>query len=312
MLDLDQLDELRPGLVRFCYRMLGSVFEAEDAAQETVARAWQSRASFQREASLRTWLYRIATNICVDLLRSRARRAVPMDFGPASPVAAIASAEPSAQPWISPFPGRTASGDGDPAELVISKETIRLAFVAALQHLPARQRAVLILRDVLSWPAAEVGELLGASVPSVNSALQRARSTIGNGLTSESPDDLAAFDRELLSKYVSAFERYDIDALVGLLQEDAIQSMPPFPMWLQGATSIGSFMLGPGAECRGSRLVPTVANGSPAFGQYRRDPKGGYLPWSLQVLEVRAGRVAELHCFLDTALFPVFGLPTSP
>jgi RNA polymerase sigma-70 factor (ECF subfamily) len=300
ILDRQGLDNLRPGLVGYCYRMLGSAFEADDAVQETLLRAWQSRESFAGRSALRTWLYRIATNVCIDVLRSRARRAMPMDLGPAA--TQMGEIEPSDYPWMSPLPDHH-----DPADVVVEKESIRLAFVAALQYLPARPRAVLILRDVLGWPAAEVAELLEASTASVHTALRRARASLAEkSLDASPPNELSAQDRELLAGYVDAFERYDINALVALLHADAIQSMPPYALWLRGAEAIGAFMLGPGAECRGSRLVATSANGAPAFGQYRQ---GGRLPWALQVLQIRDGRIAELHCFLDTDLFARFGLP---
>jgi RNA polymerase sigma-70 factor, ECF subfamily len=307
LLDLDRLEGHRPGLVGYCYRMLGSVFEADDAAQETMVRAWRGAGSFAGHASVRSWLYRIATNVCIDVLRGRARRAVPMDLGPAGAVEAVVGAGPVPRPWVTPIPD-----PADPADLVVARESVRLAFVAALQHLPARQRAILILRDVLAWPAAEVAELLEVSVATVNSALLRARATLAarDPATSRA-EALTDGDRELLAGYVDAFERYDIEALVGLLHDDAVQSMPPYEVWLRGAGEIGRFMLGPGAGCRGSRLLPTAANGMPAFGQFRADGHGGHLPWALQVLELRDGRVAALHAFLDTELFGVFGLPAA-
>jgi RNA polymerase sigma-70 factor, ECF subfamily len=212
--------------------------------------------------------------------------------------------------------GRVLADAGDPAELAVNREAVRLAFIAALQHLPPRQRAVLILREVLRWKATEVAELLDTTVASVNSALQRARSTLAStdSAVPESfqPDDDA--QRALLARYVDAFERYDLDALVALLHEDATQNMPPYELWLRGPTEISRWMLGPGIGCRGSRLVPTVANGVPAFGQYRASgPGGSFEPWSLQVLEIADGRIAGLTFFLDTArLFPLFGLPPRP
>jgi RNA polymerase sigma-70 factor, ECF subfamily len=297
VLDLDRLDDLRPALVGYCYRMVGSLFEADDAAQETLLRAWQGRDSFEGKAALRTWVYRIATNVCIDILRGRNRRAMPMDLGPAS--TEMGDAQPVDYPWLTPFPDRE-----DPADVVVARESIRLAFVAALQYLPPRQRAVLILRDVLGWPAAEVAELLETSTASVNSALQRARTTLTERDMSE-PAELTESDRGLVAEYVDVFQRYDIDALVALLHKDALQSMPPFALWLRGASAIGAFMLGPGAGCRGSRLIPVSASGAPAFAQY----KPGGLPWSLNVLRLREGRIAELHFFLDTDLFRRFGLP---
>jgi len=294
---VDQLDDLRPGLVGYCYRMLGSPFEAEDAVQETMVRAWQGANGFAGDASVRTWVYRIATNVCIDALRGRGRRAVPMDLGPATAVADVAEPLPSSQPWVTPMVGPL-----DPAEVVVGRETVRLAFIAALQHLPARQRCVLILRDVLAWPAADVAALLDATVGSVNSALQRARATLSARPPQPSATELTERDQELLARYLDAFQRYDIETLVTLLHEDAIQSMPPFPLWLSGRQEIGAFMLGPGAECEGSRLIPTTANGSPAFWQYR----AGDVPWSLQVLELREGRIAEIHAFVLPALFEKF------
>src|SRR5205823_7695286 len=211
--------------------------------------------------------------------------------------------------WIQPIPDGLVASEGDPAEVAVTRDTIRLAFVAALQHLPARQRAVLILCEVLRWKASEVAELLDTSVASVNSALQRARATL-QAADLHSPDP-GEVDRELLARYVAAFEAYDIDALTSLIQEDATQSMPPYDMWLSGRDDIFTWWFGPGIGCRGSRVLPAgTANGSPAFGQYKPSPAGGYEPWALQVLELSGGRIVELTFFLDTdTLFPLFGLP---
>jgi RNA polymerase sigma-70 factor (ECF subfamily) len=284
--------------------MLGSPFEAEDAVQETFIRAWRGFDRFEGRAALRSWLYRIATNVCLDMLSGRERRARPMDLGPArEPVEANLNTLPEAT-WIQPVP------DPDPAEVAVSRDTIRLAFVAALQHLPPQQRAVLILCEVLRWKAAEAAELLETSVASVNSALQRARATLATAnLHSPDPGEV---DKELLSRYVAAFEAYDIDALTSLIHEDATQSMPPFDMWLSGRDDIFTWWLGPGIGCRGSRVIPVgTANGSPAFGQYKPSESGaGYDPWALQVLELSGGRIVEFTFFLDTdTLFPLFGLP---
>ena len=313
--DLDRaLEGHRRELTAYCYRMLASPFEAEDAVQETMLRAWRSYDRFEGRAALRSWLYRIATNVCLDMLNGRERRARPMDLGPArEPVEANLNALPEVT-WIEPVPdAMLAPADGDPAEVAIARESIRLAFVAALQHLPARQRAVLILREVLRWKAAEVAELLETSVASVNSALQRARSTLeaSHLSTTDSAQPLADVDRELLARYVKAFEAYDIDALTSLIQEDATQSMPPFDLWLRGRDDIFAWWFGPGIGCRGSRVIPTTAaNGSPAFGQYKPSLDGGYEPWALQVLELSEGRIVEFTFFLDThSLFPLFGLP---
>jgi RNA polymerase sigma-70 factor (ECF subfamily) len=298
-----ELEQYRRELTAYCYRMLGSPFEAEDAVQDTFVRAWKGLDRFEGRAALRSWLYRIATNVCLDLLNGRERRARPMDLGPArEPVASNLNALPEVT-WIEPIP--------DPADVAVERDTIRLAFVAALQHLPARQRAVLILCEVLRWKASEVAELLETSVASVNSALQRARATLEATDLTEAPKPEAA-DPELLDRYVKAFEAYDMEALTSLIHEDATQSMPPFDLWLRGRDDIFEWWYGPGIGCQGSRVIPTVAaNGSPAFGQYKPSESGsGFDPWALQVLEVSDGRIVELTFFLDTdRVFPLFGLP---
>ena len=309
-----QLEQHRAELTGYCYRMLGSAFEAEDAVQDTLIRAWRSFDRFEGRAALRSWLYRIATNVCLDMLRSRERRARPMDLGPSQePRAENLSTLPETT-WIQPMPDSHVVPEGDPAEVAVARETIRLAFVAALQHLPPRQRAVLILCEVLRWKASEVAELLDTSVASVNSALQRARATLEatNVTAADTASTVEEVDAELLARYVEAFERYDMDALTALIHEDATQSMPPYDLWLSGRDDILSWWVGPGAACRGSRVVPTTAaNGAPAFGQYKPSATGeGYEPWALQVLEVSNGRIVELTFFLDTeTLFPLFGLP---
>jgi len=301
-----QLEQYRGELTAYCYRMLASPFEAEDAVQETFLRAWRAFDQFEGRAALRSWLYRIATNVCLDMLNGKERRATPMDLGPArEPIEANLNV-PSEVTWIQPLP--------DPAEEAVARETVKLALVAALQHLPPRQRAVLILCEVLRWQASEVAELLGTSVASVNSALQRARATLdaSNVSATGSAPSVDKADEELLARYVAAFEAYDMDALTSLIHEDATQSMPPFDLWLQGRDDIFRWWLGPGIGCRGSRVIPTVsANGAPAFGQYKPSDSGsGYDPWAIQVLEVEDGKVAELTFFLDTdTLFPLFGLP---
>jgi RNA polymerase sigma-70 factor (ECF subfamily) len=309
----DQLERHRVELTGYCYRMLGSAFEAEDAVQETLVRAWRGYDRFEGRASLRSWLYRIATNVCLDMLSASSRRARPMDL--ASPGTAD-SPLPAVLPgtaWLSPVPdGRVLPEDGDPAEVAARRETVRLAFVAALQHLAPRQRAVLILREVLAWKASEVAELLGTTVASVNSALQRARAALAVSAPAATDPARPMDDeqRALLARYVTAFETYDLDSLTSLLQEDATLSMPPYELWLRGSGEIRRWMLGTGSGCRGSRLLPVTANGSPAFGQYRPSPDGGHEPWALQVIEVSAGRITGLNSFLDTArLFPLFGLP---
>ena len=308
-----QLEQHRAELTAYCYRMLGSPFEAEDAVQETFIRAWRGFDRFEGRAALRSWLYRIATNVCLDMLNGRERRARPMDLGPArAPETANLNTLPEAT-WIEPVPDRLVTADGDPAEVAVMRETIRLAFVAALQHLPARQRAVLILCEVFRWRAAEVAELLETSVASVNSALQRARATLeAADVAASAAEPLDEADRTLLERYVEAFERYDMEALTSVIREDATQSMPPYDLWLNGREDILRWWVGPGAGCRGSRVIPVgTANGSPAFGQYKPAPNGdGHEPWALQVLELSEGRIVEFTFFLATAkLFPLFGLP---
>ena len=309
----DQLEQYRVELTAFCYRMLGSV-DAEDAVQETFIRAWRSFDSFEGRASLKSWLYRIATNVCFDMLEGRKKRARPMDLGPAREPEAVNLHTRSEVTWIEPMPDDRLVPAGDPADVTVSRETVRLAFVAALQHLPPKQRAVLILCEVLRWKASEVAELLETSVASVNSALQRARATLDatNATPEQTAPSVDEADAELLARYVEAFERYDMEALTSLIHEDATQSMPPYDLWLSGRDDIFTWWLGPGAGCRGSRVIPTTAaNGAPAFGQYKPSESGeGYEPWALQVLEIKNGRIVELTFFLDTArVFPLFGLP---
>jgi RNA polymerase sigma-70 factor (ECF subfamily) len=309
-----QLEQHRRELTAYCYRMLASPFEAEDAVQETFLRAWRGIGRFEGRSALRSWLYRIATNVCLDMLSGRERRARPMDLGPArEPEVANLNTLPETT-WIEPIPDALVTSEADPAEVAVARDTIRLAFVAALQHLPPRQRAVLVLCEVLRWKAAEVAELLETSVASVNSALQRARSTLESlELTSATAaGSVDGVDAELLARYVDAFERYDLEALTELIHEDATQSMPPFDLWLRGRSDILSWWVGPGNGCRGSRVVPVMAaNGAPAFGQYKpREDGVGYEPWSLQVIQVEEGRIAEFTFFLDTErVFPLFGLP---
>ena len=310
-----RLEQHRVELTAYCYRMLASSFEAEDAVQETLLRAWRSFDRFEDRAALRTWLYRIATNVCLDMLTGRERRARPMDLGPAQSAAAPVGPTLPEVTWIQPIPdGRVLPAGGDPADLAVSRETIRLAFVAALQHLPPRQRAVLILREVLRWKATEVAELLDTTVASVNSSLQRARSTLAAAdvTTAGAAPPLDQAQTALLARYVDAFQRYDMKALTSLLHEDATQSMPPYKLWLRGRDDILGWWFGTGIGCKGSRLLPTVANGSPAFGQYKPGgPNGTFTPWALQVLELSTVGIVEFTFFLDTdTLFPLFGLPS--
>ncbi len=313
------LERYRRELTAHCYRMLGSGFEAEDAVQDTMVRAWRATDSFEGRSAVRSWLYRIATNVCLDMLRGRQRRARPMEMGPVRTADSPIGQTLPEHAWVSPIADdRVIPDDGDPAEVAEARDTIRLAFVAALQHLPPQQRAVLILREVLRWQATEVAELLDTSVASVNSALQRARATlakldlVGSELHSPARTESQAMDdeqRALLARYVDAFERYDIESLVSLLRDDAVMSMPPFDFWLRGPVEMGRFFLGQGHGCRGSRLIRTAANGCAAFGSYKIDPAGGHQPWALQVIEISGDRIVGHHNFLDTALFAAFGLP---
>ncbi|PZS39216.1 MAG: RNA polymerase subunit sigma-70 [Pseudonocardiales bacterium] len=307
----EELEQYRRELTGYCYRMLGSFFEAEDAVQEAMVRAWRGADRFEGRSALRSWLYRIATNVCLDMLRGRERRARPMDLGPSSTADASLGPVLPEHAWVQPIPdARVLPGEGDPAEVAVSRETIRLAFVTALQHLPPRQRAVLILREVLRWQATEVAELLETSVASVNSALQRARATLAErDVDAVGSATVDADQRALLARYVDAFERYDITALVSLLHDDAIMSMPPYDLWLRGPVEMGRWFLGQGCGCRGSHLVATVANGGPAFGSYHPDGQGGFEPFALQVIEISGDRIVGHHNFLDTRLFAAFGLP---
>ena len=308
-----ELEQHRAELTAYCYRMLGSPFDAEDAVQDTFVRAWRSRDSFEGRAAVRSWLYRIATNVCLDTLKSKERRIRPMDLGPAQEPLEKNLHTRSEATWLEPIPEQLVAPERDPADVTVERESIRLALVAALQHLPPRQRAVLILREVLRWEASEVAQLLDTSVASVNSALQRARATLArsNLSASEAAPRLSESDRAMLERYVAAFERYDLSALTSLLREDATQSMPPYDMWLSGRDDVLAWWFGPGIGCRGSRVIPSVsANGMPTFGQYKPSPQGGHDPWALQVLQLSEGRIADITFFLDTArIFPLFGLP---
>jgi RNA polymerase sigma-70 factor, ECF subfamily len=313
-LERAEYEQLTRELTGYCYRMLGSPFDAEDAVQDTMVRAWRDLDRFEGRSSLRTWMYRIATNVCIDMLRKRGRRSIPMDLQPSSPPDLSHLGPLQAERgWVLPIPDERIGADGaDPAQHVVSRETVRLAFVAALQRLTPRQRAVLILRDVLQFSAAESAELLGTTVASANSALQRARAAVpAAGAASESAAETAAGpDQALLEEYVAAFESYDMTRLTALLRSDVVQSMPPFAIWLRGADHITHWMLGPGADCRGSRLLPTAANGCAAYAQYRSDGRGGYTPWSINVVETDGDRISALHFFvMMPELFGFFGFP---
>ena len=310
-MQVEELEAHRPALTGHCYRMLGSAADAEDAVQETIVRAWRSRDRFEGRASVRTWLYRIATNLCLDLLSDGSRRARPFEEGAAGTIESPLVARERTH-WLEPIPEAHAlAADGDPFELAVQRQSIRLAFVAALQHLPPRQRAALLLTEVLGWSAAEVAECLETSVAAVNSALQRARSTLAERDVPPAPAELTDAQSMLLDRYVTAFQSYDVDALVTLLRDDATFSMPPYTLWLRGPEPVRAWLLGPGAGCRGSRLVPVAANGSPAFAHYHPgQAPGTYQAWAIIVLELAGDRIAGWSSFLDTeTLFPLFGLP---
>ena len=309
--DVAQLEAHRAPLTGHCYRMLGSAFDAEDAVQETMVRAWQALDRFEGRSSLRTWLYRIATNVCLDALSERSRRVRPMEEGPNGSVEDHLETRERTH-WLEPVPeARVLPSDASPFELTALRQSIRLAFVSALQHLPPRQRAALLLCEVLGWSAAEIAGCLEMSVAAVNSALQRARATVAarNGNTRDS-EPLSDEQSRMLTRYVDAFHSYDVDALVALLREDATLSMPPFTLWLRGPQTIRTWLTGRGAGCRGSRLLPTRASGAPSFAQYRPSTDGGHTPWALIVLELEGDRITSWNSFLDTEkLFPLFDLP---
>ena len=310
--DEGDLEAYRRELTGYCYRMLGSGVDAEDAVQDALVRAWRARDRFEGRSSLRSWLYRITTNVCFDHLEGRQRRAQPMDLGPSTTTAeAVLGPGLGEHAFVQPMPeGAMFTADDDPGEVAVARESIRLAFLAALQQLPPRQRVALILFDVLRWQASEVAALLDTSVASVNSALQRARATLegydpGTARLAEVDSDQA----ELLAAYVDAFERYDIDSLVTLLHDDATFSMPPFPIWLRGPVEVGRWMLGPGIACEGSKLVATRANGCAAFASYKRTAEDRRTPWSIQIVEVAEGKISAIHNFLYPELFELFGFP---
>ena len=312
MITVPDLELHRSALTGHCYRMLGSAAEADDAVQETMIRAWKALDRFEERSSLRTWLYRIATRVCLDALGDRSRRMRPMEVGPVGTVDDQLTQLPHSH-WVEPIPDAMAlPADVDPSERVALRQSIRLAFVAALQHLPPKQRAALLLTEVLGFSAAEAAESLETSVASVNSALQRARATLASRNLAERNEPLSDVQSELLDRYVDAFERYDVHALTQLLHEDATLSMPPYALWLQGHESIARWFLGHGIGCRGSRLLRTEACGAPAFAQYRPPTTAGgpHKPWALIVLELEGNRIAAMNSFLDTeTLFPRFGFP---
>ncbi len=306
-----QLDGYRRELTGYCYRMLGSSFDAEDAVQTAMVRAWRALDRFDGRSSLRTWLYRITHNVCLDMLRGKQRRAMPMDLGPQSTADVVLGDPLAGETWLEPVAtGRVVDAQIDPAEQAVQRESVRLAFVAALQELPPKQRAVLILREVLGFSAAEV---LDTTVAGVNSALQRARATLdGDGRGAAVEVDGEA-EQALLARYVEAFEAFDLDALIALLHEDATHSMPPWPLWLQGPVEWRRWLEGPGAECEGSRLVPVDVNGTQGFAQYRPSGPGGrHEPWCIQLLEHDGDRIARMTYFVGRDYFALMGLPDHP
>jgi RNA polymerase sigma-70 factor (ECF subfamily) len=312
---VDQLEAHRVALTGHCYRMLGSAVDAEDAVQETLIRAWRGLDSFDGRASLKNWLYRISTNVCLDALAARKRhRARPVEDGPLGTPRDDLNEHPG-EYWIEPVAdARAIPSDATPAEHAILKQSIRLAFVAALQHLPAKQRAALLMVEVLGWSAAETAGALDLTTAAVNSALQRARATLldRRGIPLE-PLALSESQSVLVDRYAAAFEDYDIEALTALMLHDATLSMPPYSLWLQGHAAIREWLLGRGCGCRDSILLRVEAcGGSPSFGQYRPDPAtGGFKPWALIVLELEGEKIAAMNSFLDTeALFPLFELPS--
>jgi RNA polymerase sigma-70 factor (ECF subfamily) len=310
--DLERaLAAYRTELTGFCYRMLGSGSEAEDAVQETMVRAWRAIDRFEGRSSLRSWLYRIANNVCIDMLRSPQRRARPMEMGASSDVGSAVLGEPLGEhAFVQPVPDeRVISLDGDPADVAAARESIRLAFVAALQRLPARQRSALILCEVLKWQATEVAELLETSVASVNSALQRARATLADAEDEPLDPAVGPEQQELLASYVDAFERYDIPKLVGLLRDDVVLSMPPWRLWLVGPDNLAGWFLGEGIVCKDGRLIPVDVNGTAGFGSYHKVGDGVWEPWAIQVIEVADGKIVGHHNFIYPELFPLFGLP---
>ena len=311
-IDVADLEAHRPALTGHCYRMLGSSADADDAVQETIVRAWRSMDRFEGRSSLRTWLYRIATNVCLDTLSESSRRMRPIEEGPPTPVENASLDTKERTHWLEPIPDASViSPDDDPFQVAVQRQSIRLAFVAALQHLPPRQRAALLLAEVLGWSAAEIAECLDMTVAAVNSGLQRARATMAARNATISPEALDEEQTTLLHRYVDAFHRYDVEALVSLLRDDATFSMPPYSLWLQGPDPVRTWLTtGPGAGCRGSRLIPIAASGSPSFAHYHPgEEPGTYVAWAIIVLELAGDQIAGWNSFLDTeTLFPMFGL----
>ncbi|WP_211240445.1 sigma-70 family RNA polymerase sigma factor [Haloglycomyces albus] len=312
-IDAAKFEPHRVELRAYAYRMLGSAAEAEDAVQETFVKAWKAADSFEGRASLRTWLYRIATNVCLDMIKSAQRRVRPMDMRVSGrpDENPLETANPEA-PWLGPVPDEWVTS-GDPSRSFDKRETIKLAFVSAVQHLPARQRAALIMRDVLSFSARETADALDISPNSVNSALQRARATLSDlrSQPSYAQPESNRVNTKLAESYANAFETFNIDALKTLLHDDVVMSMPPLELWLTGPDNVGAFITGPGKGCEGSKLIPVHANGSIAFGHYKPDEEDPSIltPWSITVLETDDHVITGLNYFLDVeTLWPMFGL----
>lgn len=316
MTQASELEAHRAVLTGHCYRMLGSIAEADDAVQETMLRAFRALERFDARSSLRTWLTSIATRVCLDALSDRKRRARPFEEGPAGTIDDELVAAPRTH-WLEPVPdARVVPVDElEPAALAVLRESVRLAFVAALQHLPPKQRAALLLADVLDWPTADIASALELSPAAVNSALQRARATVAErGAAPRGEGALTPGQRAMVARFVEAFERYDVEALAGLCRDDVTFSMPPFSLWLRGTASVRGWLTGRGAACEGSRLLSTSANGAPAYAQYKRHVEAEgqvrYRAWGLGVLELDGERVERWTTFLDVeTLFPRFGLP---
>ncbi|MFP4975226.1 sigma-70 family RNA polymerase sigma factor [Paenibacillus sp. CN-4] len=309
-LDVQLLENLKPGLTSFCYRMLGSIEDADDAVQETYIRAWQNWNSFRQESSHKTWIYRIANNLCLDKLRQAKRRMLPIDLSdPAVSITVPRETLPDSS-WIWPAPG---FGE-NPEDALIRKDTLQLAFIALLQTLPPRQRVVFILKDVFDWSSKEIAEVLELSPAAVNSALQRARETMKRTeLRSDGPNQMDAEpDRELLSRYIQAFEQFDVDALVALFHEEGCMSMPPFTMWVRGKDNLFKFFSLTRPHCEGSRFLPVTINGGyPALAQYMPSPEEAsvLIPWGIHVVEIKDQKILHVQNFINTKLFLRFGLP---